>query len=282
MYTLIVQNPKGEQMHLTGSDKYDVLDVSGLNPSPATINTSSIVGVDGSRYNSSRIEERNIVITLNIKTPIEENRINLYRYFQVKRYVKLYYQNDHRDVYIEGYVETFENNPFTQLQQPQISIICPDPFWKSNSEINVNFSNPLALFEFPFSISTDGIEFSRIEKITTTTIDMGEVASGAVIEFYATSNQILNPKFINLTTNEFFGVNFDMYLGDRIIINTKHGEKSVVLVRDGVTRNIMSDRMDGSKWITFESGVNDISFSADEGQHNLEVTVKAVQRFGGV
>lgn len=282
MYTLIVENERGEQLELTHNENYDVLEVIGLNPPTAAINTVEIAGFDGARFNSSRLEPRNIVIMLNIRPHIETNRLALYKYFRVKRYIKIYYKNEHRDVYAEGYVESFENNIFTQLQQPQISIICPNPFWKSASELQVQFSNTEALFEFPFSISSEGIEFSRINKITTTYINAGDVETGGIIKFHATTNQILNPTFYNRTTNKYFGLNFDMYENDVITINTQQGEKSVTLLRNGVITNILSNRSAGSSWITFEPGINEISYSADNGENNLNVTVIATQKYEGV
>lgn len=282
MYTLIVENEQGDKLELTRNEKYDVLEVIGLNPPTAAINTVNVAGFDGSRFNSSRIEQRNIVITLNVRPHIESNRLALYKYFRVKRYIKIYYKNDHRDVYIEGYVESFENNIFTQLQQPQISIICPNPFWKSSSTITVDFSDLTDLFEFPFSIPKEGIEFSRINKITMAYINAGDVETGAIIKFHANSNQILNPTFYNRTTGKYFGLNFDMYNGDVITVNTQQGEKSVTLLREGITTNILSGRKSGSSWITFVPGVNEISYEADEGQPNLDVTVTAIQKFEGV
>lgn len=282
MYTLIVENERGEQLELTHNENYDVVEIIGLNPPTAAINTANVAGYDGARFNSSRVEQRNIVITLNIRYPIEANRLALYKYFRVKRYIKIYYKNGSRDVYIEGYVESFENNLFGMTQQPQISIICPNPFWKSIKETYVDFSNLSALFEFPFSISSSGIEFSRINKVTTAYINAGDVEIGAIIRFYATSNQILNPIFYNRTTGKYFGLNFDMHEGDVIIINSQQGEKSAALLRNGQTTNILSSRQSGSSWITFEPGENEISYSADEGQNNLNVTVTAVQKFEGV
>lgn len=282
MYTLIVENEQGEQLELTHNENYDVIEVIGLNPPTAAINTAIVAGFDGSRFNSSRIEQRNIVITLNIRSHIETNRLALYKYFRVKRYIKVYYKNGSRDVYIEGYVESFENNLFGMTQQPQISIICPNPFWKSVNETQVDFSDLLPLFEFPFSITSAGIEFSRINKLTTAYINAGDVATGAIIQFYATADQILNPTFYNLTTGEYFGLNFDMEAGDVITINTQQGEKSVTLLRNAIKTNILSTRKSGSSWIEFEPGTNEISYEADEGQTNLNVTVTAVQKYEGV
>jgi len=282
MYTLIVENAKGEQLHLTDNDNYDVVEVTGTNPPVAAINTTNVTGMDGSRFNSSRIGQRNIVITLNIKPPIEANRLELYKYFQVKRYIKVYYKNDHRDVYIEGYVESFENNPWTQLQKPQISIICPDPFWKSINDTIINFSSTIALFEFPFSIPSEGIPFSEIQRMTTAQIDVGDVETGAIIEFHATTDQILAPKLYNLTTNEFFGINIDMEAGDTIIVNTERGKKSVILIQDGVSTNILSDRKKGSTWLTFQPGINELSYDAYVGTENLRVKVTVTPKFEGV
>lgn len=282
MYTLIVENEKGEQLELTHNENYDVIEVIGLNPPTAAINTAIVAGFDGSRFNSSRIEQRNIVITLNIRPRVETNRLALYKYFRVKRYIKIYYKNGSRDVFIEGYVESFENNLFGMTQQPQISIICPNPFWKSIKETYVDFSNLSALFEFPFSIPSSGIEFSHINKVTTAYINAGDVATGAIIKFHASTNQILNPIFYNRTRGEYFGLNFDMYVGDTITVNTQQGEKSVTLLRNGETTNILSKRQSGSSWITFDPGVNEISYSADVGQTVLNVTVSAVQKYEGV
>lgn len=282
MYSLIVENEKGEQMELTNNRNYDVLEVAGTNPPVAAINTVNVAGLDGSRFNSSRVEQRNIVIALNIHHPIEANRLALYNLFRVKRWVKLYYQNSHRNVYIEGYVESFENNPWTQLQQPQISIICPKPFWLSAADTVVSFSNSQALFEFPFSIPAAGIEFSRREQIAMTSVDVGEIETGGIIQFYATTNQILNPKFYNRTTQQFFGLDFDMYQGDLITVNTQQGQKSVTLLREGVTTNILADRTAGSTWLTFIPGENELSFDADEGAANLQVSLTLTQKFEGV
>lgn len=282
MYTLTVENESGERLQLTGNRNYDVLDVAGTSPPAAAINTVNVVGMDGAKFNSSRVGTRNLVITLNIHHPIEINRLALYKFFRVKRWVKIYYTNSHRSVYIEGYVESFENNPWKQLQQPQISIICAQPFWLATSETVVNFSQSVAMFEFPFSIPAEGVEFSRREIMATAYVDVGEIQTGGIIQFYATTNQILNPKFFNRTTQKFFGLDFDMYQGDIITVNTQQGQKSVTLLRDGVTTNILSDRTVGSEWVQFEAGENEISYDADEGAANLEVSLTILQKFEGV
>ena len=282
MYSLIVENEKGEKLELTNNRNYDVLDVSGTSPPTAAINTSNIVGIDGARFNSSRVQMRNLVLTLNIHHPIEQNRLILYQFFKVKRWVKIYYKNSHRDVYIEGYVETFENNPWTQLQQPQISIICPQPFWLAVDETLIDFHKSEALFEFPFSIPEAGIEFSTISKSGTSIVNVGDIETGGIIQFHATTNQILNPVFYNRTMQTYFGVDFDMYQGDIITVNTMQGQKSVTLLRSGVTTSILSKRKAGSTWVQFEAGENEVAYGSDEGSGNLNCSLTLVRKYEGV
>lgn len=282
MYTLIAENESDERLQLTDNRNYDVLDVSGTSPPAANLNYSSIVGLDGALFNSSVVGIRNIVITLNIHHPIELNRIALYRFFRPKHKIRIYYANNSRDVYVDGYVETFENNPWTQLQQPQISIICCQPFWISAAETVVRFDNSIALFEFPFSIPDEGIEFSRYERLFSAFVNVGEIETGGLIRFEANDDGIENPKFYNRTTGEYIGFNITMNRGDVITVNTEQGKKSAVLLREGIKTNLLSYRSIGSTWVQFIAGTNEVSYDADEGAENLETNLTIVQKFEGV
>ena len=282
MFNLSVKNEYGEVLMLTGNPDYDVLSVSGLNPAPAEINTTPVSGIDGTRYNSARVGQRNIVIRLNINGDIEDRRIELYRYFRVKHTVRVYYKNEHVDVYIDGYIETFENDFFTILQQPQISIICPNPYFKSMSETEIDFENVTSLFTFPFAIPAEGIPFSSLNEISSRYFNAGNVETGGIITFTALADGVKNPVFYNNTNSTFFGVNITMQSGDVIEINTQRGEKSVKLTRSGTTTSIVGDRTSGSTWIVFEPGENEISFGADVSASSLRCTLSCVQRFEGV
>lgn len=282
MYSLKVQNLKGEVLNFAGNTNYDILKIDGLTPPPSTLNFSELANYDGSIYNSGQLQNRNLVLTIKVYNDVEKNRIELYKYFQLKKQIRIYYENNTRKVYIDGYVETFEADLFVMNETVQISIICPDPHWKEDVETYISFSNVIDLFEFPFAIEEAGIEFSRIENITTSLIDNGEIETGITIEFVANANQILNPRFINRTTQEFFGVNFDMNEGDVIRINTRRGKKSVVLIRGGVETNILNDMQSGSKWVQLAPGQNELSYECDEGQTNLTVHVHSTKRYEGV
>lgn len=282
MFTIRVENARGDVLDFVQNPAYDVLKVDGLPPPSATLNFSQMANFDGARFNSAQLPARNLVFTIKIYEPVEKNRISLYKYFPLKKSVRIYYENDTRSVFIDGYVETCEPNLFTMNETAQVSIICPDPYWKEQTETVLNFSNVISLFEFPFSIEEEGIEFSRINHLTTAIFENGEVESGMTIEFIANANQILNPRFINRTTGEYIGLNVDMNEGDIIRINTRRGEKSIVLIRDGTQTNILNSRQSQSTFVQLVEGQNELSYECDHGAENLTVRVSAYRLFGGV
>lgn len=282
MIQLSVRNHKGELLKLTDSAFADVINIIGLNPTPANLILTELAGVDGARYNSGRRQQRNVVITLAYRPPIENNRNAIYKYFPTNTAVRLYLVSESRNVYIDGYVESNEVELFSQNEQSQISVICPDPYFRSAKKNDVNFSSTISLFQFPFSIPAEGVEFSKVVKVSTVVINAGDISTGAIFTLSARASQILNPVIYNNTTNEYFGLDIALDQGDTVIINTHRGNKSVILIRDGVATNILADRKSGSKWLQLAAGENEISYSCDEGAENLDVNIVTEACFEGV
>lgn len=282
MYRIILENARGQQLELTNNPAYSIIDVDGLYPPSATINTVATANSDGSEFNSSRVNERNIVINFTIESPAEENRINLYKYIKSKQYIKLYYMNDVREVYIEGRVESMPIQLFDMKQKVQLSILCPFPFFKNVTDTIVHFQSIVDMFEFPFSIESEGIAFSEVQLLVEKSIiNNGDVANGVIIEMHA-SGLVLNPKIVNSDTNQFFALNFELQAGDVITIDTRIGEKSVTLLRDGVESNIINKLVPGSAWFQMEAGDNIFVYSADEYPENLSCTFIQTDLFEGV
>ena len=114
MYTAKIENVNGEVMLLTNKEsKYQVISITGLNPPKAQINTTPIVGLDGAKFNSSKLETRNIVITIRLNGDVEANRQALYNFFVTKKWCRFYYTNGSRNVYIDGYIDSVECDLFS-------------------------------------------------------------------------------------------------------------------------------------------------------------------------
>lgn len=261
---------------------YTVTGIEGLNPPKAAVNTSVVASFDGSRYNSSRMGERNLVITAVIEREIEANRIRLYRYFKPKKKVRLYYKNGLRNVFIDGYVEDFQISPFDQRQKAQISVICPEPFFQAMEEMMISFSTLSKEFYFPFAIGAEGVPFSIMETNPTKVMtNNGDVESGLVI-LLQTTGEVRNPRIYNVDTNEFFGLDITMQAGDLVTINTNKGRKSVSLRREGSTENIINSIRRGSSWFQIASGENTFTYEADTAVENLVCTFRYTDKFEGV
>lgn len=282
MYSLKVENDRGNTLELTNNPNYTVFKIEGLNPPQANINSSVNTTTDGSSINSVRLESRNIVIYAAMEGDIEASRINLYKYFPVKKTVKLYFSNNSRDIYIEGIVELIECDLFSNKQVAQISIICPRPYFKDVENLVTIFSDVSAMFEFPFSISKAGVEISTIgTNQRRSIINTGDVETGVIIKLFATGT-VVNPVIYDVLKRTYLKLNFTMLASDAVVINTNVGEKSIELIRDGVTHNAMGYMAQDSAWFTLEAGDNVFTYDADSGNSNLQLTFTTAILYSGV
>lgn len=282
MYSLKVENDRGNTLELTNNQDYTVFKIEGLNPPQVTINSSVNTTTDGSSINSARLENRNIVIYTTIDGDVETNRINLYKYFPVKKSIKLYFKNNSRDVYIEGTVELIECDQFTNKEVAQISIICPKPYFKDIENLVTSFGDVSSMFEFPFSIAKTGIEISGITtNQRRSIINTGDIETGVIIKLFSTGT-VVNPVIYDVLKRTQLKLNFTMLASDTIVINTNVGEKSIELIRDGVTYNAMGYMAQDSTWFIMEAGDNVFTYDADSGNSYLQLTFTTSILYSGV
>lgn len=283
MFTAKIENQYGELLELTHNANYTVTDIQGLGPVTAVINTAVLATSDGSRFNSSRKGTRNIVITAVIEGEIERNRLALYRYAPPKYPVRFYFKNANRDVFIDGYVESHECSPFESRQLAQISIICPQPFFKSVSDESIEFSSVVPLFQFAFSTNEgEPAAFSEILQNNEQNIYTGgDVETGVIIELKATGT-VVNPTIYNRGTGEKFALRMTLQESDVVTINTNTGEKSVTLLRDGVETNILNYASLTNDWFTLRYGDNAFTYEAESGYDFMQLKMIVADKFEGV
>lgn len=282
MYTLSVKNSYGEVLQLTQNDAYSIKSVIGLDPPDAIINTTRNAGQDGSRYNSSYLDNRVITITLAVNYPAEANRIHLYKYFRSKLPVTLYYSNGSRDVFINGYVQSMQVAYFDKKETVQITILCPDTLFSGQGCGYANMSNILDEFEFPFSIAEEGIPFSDIlaaqEK---NVINYGDIETGVLITIEARGT-VENPEIFNSETAAYMMIQTELEDGDLVTINTRPGQKSITLNRAGVITSLIGSLTEGSTWLQLLPGDNIFGAYADEGLEYMDVNFEIIYKYQGV
>lgn len=282
MLEITVENYKGEKTHITPSKDFFLLNIDGLTPSNATLNTSILAFGDGARINSSRVEAREILITLKPRMPIELNRKKLYRYFQIKKSVRIFFKTSYNDVYIDGIVKSVEADLFSKNQKVVISIFCENPYFKGIEENCVVMAQVESLFEFPFSIQESGQEFSRIDSLATVNvINNGDVENGLQIELKA-NGQVVNPIIYERFSKNVMSFNITLEKSEVLIVNTNQNEKSIFLKKDAEKINSIETLNTGSNWFKLLPGDNTFTYSADSGAENLEVTLIHTDYYGGI
>lgn len=284
MYTLIVRNKYGDSLELTHNEKFTISNISGFDPPDAEIHTVRYAGEDGSVYNSSVMNSRTITITIAINNPAEENRLELYRYFKSRYPVRLYYQTETRNVYIDGYVQTFQVAYFNKKQTAQITVYCPRPYLIEDDlsgDNLIDMSNPL--FEFPFSIEIDEpIPFSEpSDLLIQSIINRGDLETGCTITIHA-MDTVVNPRFVNQVNGQGIYLNITLEEGDDLVICTIVGRKSIKRIRNAVATNMISAFASGSAWMVIAAGENDIVVTADSGGANMVLSFDIPALYEGV
>ena len=283
MFILKIQNTNGDIFELThDSPHYYITSIQGLTPPPTIINTATAGTIDGTFFNSARVEQRNLVITVVLNGDIEANRQKLYTIFPRKTKCTVYFKNKNRDVKIEGYVETLEADLFTMREQVQISIICPRPYFEAMNTLYNELSRVLALFQFPFSIVTP-IPFSEyLDAPLCTFINTGDAACGTTIEVDVKSS-VSGLKITNLTNQTFFELDYSFQANDRVIINTNSGHMGVQLQRAGAVTNLLNYVTQGSTWLKILPGQNVFTFTLSTGSdEDVNIHFSTALLYGGV
>lgn len=281
MYTAKIENVNGEVMLLTNKEsKYQVVSITGLNPPKAQINTTPIVGLDGAKFNSSKLETRNIVITIRLNSDVEANRQALYNFFVTKKWCRFYYTNGSRNVYIDGYVDSVECDLFSSGEMAQISIICTEPYFKALTVIETDMSLIRGLFVFPFSIN-DGfpIPFSQYENAPNARIYNSSDGETGIIFKIKVNTNVSSVKIEKTNSGEYIELNNSFLVGDEISINTNAGNKSIKLTRNSTVTDLLSKLTNNSVFFQLNQGYNNFSYSTSLGESdNEDLTVSLLYR----
>lgn len=275
--------------------------IGGLGPAGANINTTEVSTDDGGIFNSARLKQRNITMSLlfvetDFET-IEDIRQKTYKYFPEKKNLTFLIETDNRILKTTGYVESNEPNIFSDKEGCSISIICPDPRLYSAGEDGITdtiFYGIEATFEFPFennSLTEPLLEFGIIKHQTENVITYtGDSEIGITITIHAIG-EATNIKIYNTGTREQMALDtakleeltgYGIIAGDTITINTRKRYKSIKLLRNGIETNILNCLTKGSDWFSLTKGDNIFAYTAETGSSNLQFRISNMIVYDGV
>ena len=260
----------GQTITLTlddAADGYAVKDIAGLGPVKAALVSSSFAGFDGSQYQSSRRENRNITMKIGLEPNYETNTVRslrdeLYRFFMPESKVHLTFYMDSDEFQIDGYIESCEVVHFSEDPEVFVSIICfdPDYFGQEYSLVQSTVSDDSEfVVAYPGTAAT-GIEFTLY-------IDR------SVTEF-----TIYNRTDDNVTRSLDFAAN--LVAGDVLTINTNPGSKFAKLLRDGTEIPVLYGISPQATWLQLLNGDNNLSVYAVGAP--MTYTLLYTTRFGGL
>ena len=306
IYSFAITNYLGDRVKLElGKPEVSgflIKSVTGLGPVKANVNTTEVVTNDGSMFNSARLSQRNIVFQLAFVDTvygetIEDIRQKSYKYFPAKKSVEIVIETVNRYVKIKGYVESNEPDIFSSQEGTQISIICPDPYFYSAGEDGNNVTDFYTIdpmFEFPFSnesLTDPLLIFGEIQIKTEGVITYyGDSEIGVVIYIHAIG-PATNINIYNTETREVMMINTTklekltgkgLVASDDIVINTTKGEKSITLIREGASYNILNCLDKNTDWFTLSKGDNIFAFTAETGVTNLQFRIENQVIYEGV
>lgn len=301
--SITVFNHKNESLEMVLANPrtsgFFIKSVDGLGPPKASINTTPLATSDGEKFNSARVGMRNIVLTLAFTEDptIEHVRQRSYRFFPLKKYVTLLVTADNRIGRIQGYVEANEPDIFSSESGTQISIICPDPFFTAMDDFSYNtirFWDIAPEMEFPFeneSLTEKLLEVGSLTLTQTKTFEyMGDADVGMLIK--ATfDGPVENFRVFNPYSSDLILVDHaklaaitgsGFVAGDVLTVQTRLGIKAALLIRNGVSINILNALGRDIRWPTLQAGFNTLEYSATSGVGNVQLALEFYTLYEGI
>lgn len=290
-----VMNSNGQRLDINLRESGDALglylyNIEGMGTPSAAVNGVGGPSFDGVVVNSVKVDPRQLVITLATpKQGMEEEIVKkmVYNHFPFTEYVRFGITTDAHDVYIDAIVESVESNPFAKVENYVIGLYCPRPYWRdaTRRDYSITSSSGIPMFQFPFSNNSLIQPLLIFGEITTLPSAIIPYYDGMTTGVEITLNLLGYASDIMITNtnrSQTMGLWLDgietqvgsVRAGDRIIINTNNGEKSVTFHRDGIAYNIINAILIGQNWIKLHPGINTVAVTAGQGEEFIVTDIR--------
>lgn len=209
-----------------------ITNIDGLGAVTAAINTTQIGLNPGARFDSAHVDYRNIVIEFYIVSNVADNLNELYSVIQTGTKTMLQIKNKLINCYVESIEIDRTNNPV----KGQISLICPDPAFRSVAK-----SEALSASDF--------ISYA------------GNQATG--FKLYLTAKTAVKNPYISINANKKTKksvLNIALTAGDVLELNSEAGQKSA-----SISNKKVYPYTGAFIWPELQPGDNSITIGAESG-----------------
>lgn len=255
------------------NDPIQIRNIEGLGPVKSDLALTPYATGRGELYQGITTGKRNIVLTLGLNpdwadyTPMGLRQL-LYRYFMPENWSTLrFFSEEMPPVYINGVVESFEPNIFSQDPEIQISLICPKPDFidmatsylsglADGSEVILNY------------LGTVPVGFTIL------------IAATEDLPTYTGNLTITNTVGNRVQTFHMNSISVDLESDLYVEINTVRTTRHVYAAIGEDAVNILGKLASDSVWVELSPGDNTLVIEADE--PGLKWSMGYFNRFGGL
>ena len=238
-----------------------MISCAGIAPGKAVINSTAIVGVDGSRFISARLNNRNIVIMAKLNGNVAANRRNLCSKFPLKERVTLSVTTD-ISATISGIIDGLDYTVFNQKEVLQISILCEDPYFYGTSWVG-NFT------------------MQNTQSKSVSAVNNGDAGTGFVMRI-GYSLQSGGVKFGFTLGTEFFRFQFPSDAEDGILEIDTENETFTITENGGVPVDAVPLLTFGSVFPTLQPGNTSIVFTSSSTYTAYSIQITTPTKIGGM
>ena len=265
---------RGDRLSLSANDDFILTHIDGQTSASASISSSVIGGVDGDTVNNMQAEPRTIIFDLRIRSgvDVEDAKRKILRVIKLKQNGTLVWEQNSRTVEITGKVEKIEMPRWANGIVMQVEMHCGRPFWEDVDSVVEQISEAISLHYFTDAptdmlfFPEDGIVIGEYDTTRSKHFyNEGDVSVGLEIDIIALAT-VTNPIIYDADGN-FFGVGYGegdkrvtMQSGDKVVITTHRGRKSVTL--NGVS--IFNKIKPNSTWLKLSTGDNQFAINSDD------------------
>lgn len=269
-----------------------LVDCDGIYSFNSDVAMSNNTMVDGSIYLGSVVKMRNIILNIAIKDEHAKSRNTLYQVFKPKSQGTFTYiekDNDYEETrVIDYYVENIKITSSNKVRNAEISLLCPDPFFRDIKDFSITMANWRSnfIFQHQFKSSKEELGTRLFEKLKEIDNESSADNIGITVTMIAEGN-VVNPVLYHSESKSFIRVGTDrkplnMIRGDRVIITTETNNKNVYLIHNGLKKTINEYLDEDSVFIQLNSGKNSLRYGASQGEDYLTVDVSFRYRYLGV
>lgn len=253
-------------------------DATGVLEAKADVLTTQNALSDGVTWQGTRMQKRNIVLTLRDapNADHDENRAALYGLFKFKSAgtLTLSYGDSREDRCIGYVVESVVADVKKRANAYTVSLLCPSPYWESPNVLTRTLGGSRPLFTFPHAFALEPV--SRRDSARAFTIDNAGASDeiGMTITVRAANGTVRNVRITHLETGEVLRLGSSanpMILapGASVTVTTGRGNKRV-LGEEG--ESLAAYLTEDSEFLQIRRGRNTFSIAADSGDSQLVVS----------